>query len=219
MSEPSRPRGRPRAYDPDKALRQATDAFWEAGYSATSLDALSTATGMNRPSLYAAFGDKEALYVRALEQQGQRSAGQLVAVLAPPKRLRDGLRDAYQGALGLYLAGAHGPRGCFLVGTAGAESVTHPRVREVLAAALRSFDRAFEDRFVVARADGELGPDGDLAALAGLASGVLHTLALRARAGEPRAVLDGIAAAAVDLIAGPPAPAGVPGKARSGRSR
>jgi Bacterial regulatory proteins, tetR family len=47
----------PRAYDTESALRQATEAFWQAGYSGTSLDALSAATGMNRPSLYGAFGN------------------------------------------------------------------------------------------------------------------------------------------------------------------
>ncbi len=57
--------GRPRAYDADDALSNATDAFWLGGYSGTSLDTLSDATGMNRPSLYAAFGDKHALYLPA----------------------------------------------------------------------------------------------------------------------------------------------------------
>ena len=52
-----RPRGRPRSYDPEQALAQATAAFWQAGYSATSLDTLALATGMNRPSLYVAVGD------------------------------------------------------------------------------------------------------------------------------------------------------------------
>ena len=60
-----RPRGRPRAYRPELALAQARDAFWRDGFAATSLDDLSAATGMNRPSLYAAFGDKQALYVKA----------------------------------------------------------------------------------------------------------------------------------------------------------
>ena len=55
-----RPRGRPRSYDPEVALKRATEAFWKSGYSGTSLDDLAAATGMNRPSLYAGFGDKRA---------------------------------------------------------------------------------------------------------------------------------------------------------------
>src|SRR6185503_5597935 len=66
--EPKRPRGRPRAYDADEALRQARNTFWKKGYSATTLDDLSEATGMNRPSLYGAFGDKRALYLATLER-------------------------------------------------------------------------------------------------------------------------------------------------------
>ena len=55
-------------YDSEQALHDARDAFWHGGYSGTSLDALSEATGMNRPSLYGAFGDKHALYLDTLDQ-------------------------------------------------------------------------------------------------------------------------------------------------------
>ena len=65
-AEPKR-RGRPRAYDPQAALARAAETFWKAGYAGTSLDDLVAATGMNRPSLYAAFGDKRDLYLKTLE--------------------------------------------------------------------------------------------------------------------------------------------------------
>ena len=71
MSE-ARPRGRPRRYDPDRAMDAAVGAFLAAGFSGTSLDRLSEATGMNRPSLYGAFGDKEALYLKALAHYAAR---------------------------------------------------------------------------------------------------------------------------------------------------
>src|SRR5262249_57918674 len=66
-SEP-RPRGRPRTYDPEIALQRATESFCRAGYAATSLDDLSAATGMNRPSLYGAFGDQRQLYLATLRR-------------------------------------------------------------------------------------------------------------------------------------------------------
>ena len=71
-----RSRGRPRQYDEETALRAAADVFWTKGFSATSLDDLSSAMGMNRPSIYRAFGDKEAIYRRALMQfaQGMEAA-------------------------------------------------------------------------------------------------------------------------------------------------
>src|SRR5215471_3491523 len=65
QKEPAR-RGRPRAYDPDTALAQAMAVFWRAGYAGTSLDDITVGTGMNRPSLYGAFGDKHRLYLHAL---------------------------------------------------------------------------------------------------------------------------------------------------------
>src|SRR3569623_3585959 len=61
-------RGRPKNYDPEVALDRALEAFWEGGFAATSLDALASATGMNRPSLYAAFGDKQSLYLKAMDR-------------------------------------------------------------------------------------------------------------------------------------------------------
>ena len=59
-------RGRPRAYDPDTALARAMAVFWAGGYAGTSLDDVTAGTGMNRPSLYGAFGDKHALYLHTL---------------------------------------------------------------------------------------------------------------------------------------------------------
>src|SRR5690348_16025297 len=61
-------RGRPRAYEPEVALARALDLFRKDGFAATSLDDLSTATGMNRPSLYGAFGDKRALYIKSYQR-------------------------------------------------------------------------------------------------------------------------------------------------------
>ena len=71
----SKRRGRPRSYDPEQALQQIMEAFWKTGYSGTSLDDLSAATGLNRPSLYAAFGDKRAIYLKALAHYRQLAAG------------------------------------------------------------------------------------------------------------------------------------------------
>ena len=66
-------RGRPRAYEPEVALARALDVFWKEGFAATSLDDLSAATGMNRPSLYGAFGDKRELYIKSYESYRDRA--------------------------------------------------------------------------------------------------------------------------------------------------
>src|SRR5262249_30740149 len=117
-------RGRPRAYDPDAALARAVDAFWDAGFSATSLDDLTSATGMNRPSLYGAFGDKQALYGKAFDLYRDRTREALDKALGGDDPLRTALRKVYDTAISIYLAGDNGPRGCFIIGTAVAQAVT-----------------------------------------------------------------------------------------------
>lgn len=207
VQKSSRLRGRPRGYDPEKALTRAQDAFWTGGYSATSLDELAAATGLNRPSLYGAFGDKKALYLKALDQY--RTAGQaaMEKALAPDRPIREGLRFVYETALDLYFSGGAAARGCFLIGTATSEAVENPDVRAALGAALNAFDAAFETRLRLARKQGEISPGADPGALARLASAVLHTLAIRSRAGDPRAALNATAEAGIDLICGPEAKA------------
>jgi AcrR family transcriptional regulator len=195
-------RGRPRAYDPDTALTQAMAVFWEAGYAGTSLDDITAGTGMNRPSLYGAFGDKRALYLHTLERYRIGGRAALREALAGDRPLRVGLRRVYDAALSLYYSGGGGARGCFLIGTALTESVNDADVRTMLHDALLEFDAAFEARFRIARDHGELPRDANPRALAKLASAVLHTLAIRSRAGEPRKALEAILDPALDLICG-----------------
>jgi len=203
-------RGRPRAYDPDQALAQATAAFWDAGYSATSLDDLSAATGMNRPSLYGAFGDKHALYLKSIE--GYRAMAQAAMQRSLPTEgtLRAALANLYDRAISLYLSGEHGARGCLLTSTAATEAVMDPDIRRAARAALEEIDAAFEARIRHGRDHGDLPPSADPVMLGKLASALLHTLSIRARTGTPRAMLEAIAASGVDLICG---------AARPGRKR
>ena len=200
MSEEPRKRGRPRAYDPDAALARARDVFWQGGFTGSSLDELSAATAMNRPSLYGAFGDKEALYLRTLERYRDDGVTAMRQALDPGHPLREGLGMVYASALSIYLDESAGARGCFLIGTAAVEAVLHPAVRAVLHDSLTAFDRELEERFRLARDRGEIGVAADVTALARLASAVMHSLAVRARAGETRAVLEAIAESGVAMV-------------------
>jgi AcrR family transcriptional regulator len=197
-----RARGRPRAYDADDALSNATDAFWLGGYSGTSLDTLSDATGMNRPSLYAAFGDKHSLYLSTLDRYVEAGVQAMHHALRDDIPLPQALQRVYDGALALYLPTGGEPRGCFLIGTAVVESKVDEAVRTRLAQGLKSFDRAFEKRIRRAQTDGELSVNADAAVLARVASAILHSLALRSRAGDSRASLRATAAEGVMLICG-----------------
>ena len=195
-------RGRPRAYDPDVALQQALEAFWRGGYSGTSLDDLAAATGMNRPSLYAGFGDKRAIYLKALEHYWQRNLTAMRSTLAADTPLRDAVQRVFNGALAIYFSGGGRPRGCFAVGTATAEAVEDPEIRQAFIRGMRALDECWEARFHVARERGEVAADADPETMAGLASAVLSRLAIRARSGTPRPELAEFARKAVITICG-----------------
>jgi len=196
-------RGRPRAFDARTAIERARGVFWDKGFSAASLDALSAATALNRPSLYGAFGDKEDLYLDALEGYRGDSLDLLADALDPALPLRANLACVYARALAIYLDGEGGARGCFLISTAAVEAIEHPRVREVLGRSLADFDAAIEKRLAFAVERGELPADADPQALAALAGAVMHSLAVRARAGDGREKLERLARSGVDMVCGP----------------
>lgn len=194
--------GRPRAFNAKAVIGQAREVFWDRGFSAASLDNLSAATKLNRPSLYGAFGDKEDLYLDTLEGYREDSLDILFEALNPALPLRENLARVYVEALKIYLHGETAARGCFLIGTATAEAIQHDRVREVLRRSLNEFDDAIKERMELAVEQGELPADTDAATLAKLASAVMHSLAVRARAGDTRETLEAIARSGVDFICG-----------------
>ena len=217
QKEPKR-RGRPPAYVEEVALSAAIKAFWPAGFAATSLDDLAATTGMNRPSLYGAFGDKHDLYMKALEHYWAAGRAAMAKALAPGRPARAALRAVYAEALDIYFPPASSPRGCFLIGTGTTEAMHDPDVRAYLALAFRDIDAAFEARLRLAVEGGELAAAADPAQLAKVAGAILHSLAIRSRAGAARADLEQFADNAVDLICGPAEPAKPsPRRPRAGR--
>jgi len=195
-----RPRGRPRAYEPDVALKQAADAFWKAGYAGTSLDDISAATGMNRPSLRAAFGDKHEIYVKALRDYWTRKFAAMHEAFATDKPLGDTLMRVYDAALSIYFSGDDQVLGCFVVSTAITEAPSDAEIQDIVAEGFRKMDADFEARFKKALKKGELRPGADAKALAQLATATIHTLAVRARSGTSRSELRKLAQKAVVVM-------------------
>ena len=195
-----RPRGRPRAYDPHDALLRATVAFWNFGYAGTSMDVLSDAMGMNRPSVYGAFGDKRALYLQALAEYRRSSCQAMREALSLELPFADALRQLYARAIDIYLSGELGARGCLLIGTAATEAVHDDAIRASYAAGLRELDDEMERRMRHAVKQGDLETDLPLPVLARLACGIMNTLAVRARGGDSRAALESIATAGARLV-------------------
>lgn len=197
-----KPRGRPRAYDPETALRQAAEAFWKTGYSGTSLDDISAATGMNRPSLSAAFGDKHEIYVKALSAYWDFKFAAMREALERGGTLAETLMRIYDATLSIYFAGNDQALGCFVVGTAITEAPGDPEIKRIVAEGFQRLDADFEARFKRARAAGELKQDADPKALALLTTATMHTLAVRARSGSSQNELRKLAQKAVNVICG-----------------
>jgi TetR/AcrR family transcriptional regulator, copper-responsive repressor len=202
----SRRRGRPRAFEAETALAQAMDVFWSDGFAATSLDDVSAATGLNRPSLYGAFGDKRALYLKAYGEYRKRVNEQFQPLFVTSEPLRVKLKHILIAALDLYLSGPNGPRGCFTVLSAASEAIADPDLHGLVSEAIDGTDRAFGRLFADARAAGELPQSADPRRLARMATATIHTLSIRARARVPRAQIAPIIDDAVTTICGPEKP-------------
>ena len=196
---PPKRRGRPRAFEPEKALSRAMEVFWAEGFAAASLDELSAATGLNRPSLYGAFGDKRALYILAYRRYRDRLRDEFAPLFAEPAPLAEKLRRILTAATELYLSGED-PRGCFTVLTASSDAVHDPEIRAIVGEAVASMDGAFERLY--ARTANELPPGADPKRLARMTTAWLHTLSVRARAQRPREELTAIVEDAVRTVCG-----------------
>ncbi len=188
-----RGRGRPRGFDPEQALKAAGERFRTQGFAATTLDDLVDATGLARPSLYAAFGDKRALYLAALAAVSARlelTFDRLEAAQLPKGAL---LEAIFANTIHGYLTGERAPSGCVMVSTATAEAVNDPEIR----AALRTFLTMQDDRMTALFDKAWIARPR---AAARLVMSVLHSLSVRARAGTPPAELEAIAADCIALI-------------------
>jgi len=195
-------RGRPPSYDRDLALRAIRDVFWDRGFSAASLDEIGAAAGMNRPSLYGAFGDKREMYLAALRMFAAESGREMQRALAAPT-LREALEAFYTQSIEEYASGKAGPRGCLVICTAVTEATFDPTIQSALAAILAEVDTVVAARIAKAQDEGDRCAAGEPKVLARVATSVLHSLAVRARAGARRNELLAIARATVELLAGP----------------
>ena len=174
--------------------------FWHKGFAETSLDDLTRAMGINRPSLYAAYGDKKTLYLRAMKRFFDLTGDRTAALFATVPSVRAGFEGFFAGAAELYTQGADGPRGCFLVCTATTPSATDPDIHAALGNTVGAIDRSLRHELARACRQGELVADAPLDTLATLLSATLHSMAIRARAGRPKAELTALADQVLSLV-------------------
>ena len=194
------PRGRPRKTDPDQALDTVMKVFWERGFDGTSMADLSAATGMAKPGLYATFGDKDALYAKALGRYTEVWGKVLLDDLAGAG---EPLRLVLQRVLERVVDSAADdtcPGGCFVMnGLLDSTSSCEQRAAPARAFAKARRD-AFVARFEAAKKAGELPDDADSEALADYFSGQLMALAALARGGTGQEDLKRVAALAMQTL-------------------
>lgn len=186
--------GRPRAFDPDEALDKAMRLFWAKGYEGTSLSDLTEALGINRPSLYAAFGNKEELFRKACERYAACASSMSVCSL-------EGRPVQEAVAAFLYGTAEGAPNeehpGCMLVTAALATSEESESVRQEMCQARNQVQNAWQERFERAVRAGELPEGSDPATLARYLMTVSNGMSVQARSGATREELRQVATLAL----------------------
>jgi AcrR family transcriptional regulator len=184
-------RGRPREFDAEEALDRALEVFWRKGYEGTSLLDLTRAMGINRPSLYAAFGNKEELFRRALDRYAEGPASYVREALSEPTA-RAVAERLLRGAIELQ-TDPRNPRGCLFVQGALACGEAADSVRRELVARRMAGECEVRQRFERAQAEGDLPGDTDPADLARYVVTVIRGMAVQAAGGASREELRRVA--------------------------
>lgn len=185
------PVGRPRAFDVENALDAALRVFWEKGFEGASLPDLTKAMGINRPSLYAAFGNKEALFRKALDRYSAGPAGYVREALKEPTA-RGVVEKLLNGAVNLLSDPGH-PHGCLVVQGALACGDEANCVREELAKRRAARQAALRKRLEKARRSGDLPSGAKPADLARYVMTVIQGMAVQAAGGAGRRELKQVA--------------------------
>ncbi len=183
-------RGRPRNFDPDIALDRALQVFWRDGFQGASLSTLTEAMGINKPSLYATFGDKESLYLSALKRYRECESAHHGQVLDTEPDARRAV-EAFLHSCVRSLTDPAKPGGCFVLnGTADCGQVDTPAAIQVaLRQALRVSETMIKERLKRASEDGQLPANTDVSALAAYFFTVLSGLGVQAKSGASRVKL------------------------------
>lgn len=192
--------GRHREYDVDKVLDAALGVFWRKGYEGTSYSDLTQAAGVERPALYSAFGNKEALFMKVLERYDERYMHHIPAALALPTSREVAAHLLYSS---VDLNTRYADRtGCLGVNGAIAGADESEPVRQALVAFRAGGERRLRERFEQALAEGDLLPGTRPDVLAAYVMALLHGMALQAKAGFSREMLRAVAEQAVSMWPG-----------------
>ncbi|MBB5206328.1 AcrR family transcriptional regulator [Inhella inkyongensis] len=198
---PKRSVGRPRAFDREQALELALDRFWRHGFEGVSTNTLCEAMGIKPPSLYAAFGSKEALYRECLDLYAQRHSGYFTEALAAELPLREALEQMLRGAARQYAAPDHA-LGCMFASGGLHGAPEHAAVFQALSERRLQAQGALLARLKRAKGAGELREGADLNSLAAYFATVIQGMAIQARDGAKAPALQRVGLLALAALDG-----------------
>ena len=187
--------GRPRSFDADQALDRALEVFRQKGYEGASLTDLTSAMGIERPSLYAAFGDKESLFRRALDRYSERALCYITEALRE-KRARTAIERLLRGSVAS-LTDSRSPKGCLTVQGALACTESSEAIREELICRREQGEAAIRRRLQRAKREGDLRANSNPADLARYFATVMQGMSVQAAGGASRRDLEHIVDAAM----------------------
>ena len=183
-------KGRPREFDLDEALAAALRVFWTKGYDGASLTDLTEAMGVTRPSLYAAFGNKEALFRKALDLYEREKLAYVGEALKAPTS-REVAERLLRGALAMQTSECE-PKGCMRVIGSVSCGPEAESIREDLMQRRQSSQRALCDRMRRAKEEGDLPGGTDVDGLCAYLGAILGGMAVQAGSGAPREQLEAL---------------------------
>lgn len=189
-------RGRPRSFDRTEALKRAMEVFWQHGFEGSSMTDLTAAMGINSPSLYAAFGSKEALYLEAVRHFSETAAAGTFRALMEAPTLREGLAGMLHASVDCSTQEGL-PQGCMIALGATHCAPENERVRLELKEMRRALQDTLRLKFETAIADGLLPPDSNASSLATYYATVMHGISIQARDGATRKELATVVAHAL----------------------
>ena len=182
-SLPKRPRGRPRSFDREQALERAMEVFWEKGFEGTSIADLTEAMGINPPSLYAAFGDKERLFLAATERYLSMRGDSCPYDDEPTA---EGAVRELLTYMAEELTGSGHPRGCLMVMSVATSTNASAELQAALARKRAESRGHLKARIERGIRDAELPRDTDAGELADFYFTILSGMSLRAKGGTTR---------------------------------
>jgi TetR/AcrR family transcriptional regulator, transcriptional repressor for nem operon len=194
---------RPRKFDEAEVVQAARDQFWLHGFNGTSLDDLTDVTGLGRGSLYGAFTDKRALFLRALDDYATAVMDQVLADLRDPEKSgRDRLVDHIRSITKLLTADTKG-RGCLMAKSAAEIGATDKDVARRIRNWLDGYQRDIAEAIRAAQRDGDIDPDADPDELALLILALLRGAEALRKGGMPPRAIVAVAEQAIALLPRP----------------